>query len=301
MSQSHHRHDPFDSEREHAAQRISLRTLTIAVALTLGFAGVEWVAALISGSLALMADAGHMVTDASALFLALTAQWLARRGPTVKSSYGEGRIEALAAFVNSLAMLGLVAWISIEAVQRFGSPRNILGETVMIVAALGLVVNLMVAWVLSRDQRSINTRAALVHVMGDLLGSVAALGSGAVIWLTGWTPIDPILSLLVCGLILRSTWSLLRSSYRILMEQVPDSVDFKKVAAMLEDHPNVSEVHNLHIWETSPEHIHLTAHLVIQEMALWPETLREIQAKLRTLHGIDHATIQPEFDRDQKP
>jgi len=294
MSQTHHRHDPFDSDRGHAGKSLSLRTLGIAVALTLGFAGVEWFAAIISGSLALLADAGHMLTDATALSLALVAQWLARRGPSATSSYGEGRIEALAAFVNSLAMLGLVIWIGIEAIQRLDSPRDILGETVMLVAAIGLAVNLVVAWVLSRDQQNINTRAALVHVMGDLLGSVAALASGAIIWFTGWAPIDPILSLVVCGLILRSTLSLLRGSYRILMEKVPDSIDFMKVAQSLADHPNVREVHNLHIWETSPEHIHLTAHLVIHEMSEWPQTLRQLQQQLRDVDGIDHATLQPE-------
>ncbi|NDH55147.1 MAG: alpha/beta fold hydrolase [Burkholderiaceae bacterium] len=172
---------------------------------TLGFAFVEFFAGLISGSLALMSDAGHMVTDSAALGLAILAQYIARRPPSAKHSFGFGRAEALAAFVNSLVMVGLVIWIVIEAVSRIQDPHPVSGMTVTIVAALGLAVNLIVAWVLSRDQKSVNTRAALVHVMGDLLGSIAALVSGVVIQLTGWMPIDPILSIFVALLILKST------------------------------------------------------------------------------------------------
>ena len=152
---------------------------------TLGFAFVEFFAGLISDSLALMSDAGHMVTDSAALGLAILAQYIARRPPSAKHSFGFGRAEALAAFVNSLVMVGLVIWIAIEAVSRIQDPHPVSGMTVTIVAALGLAVNLIVAWVLSRDQKSVNTRAALVHVMGDLLGSIAALVSGVVIQLTG--------------------------------------------------------------------------------------------------------------------
>lgn len=279
----------------HAREHISGRALGIAVALTLLFAAAEFTAALISGSVALMADAGHMITDATALFLALAAQIMARRPPTERSSYGHGRIEALAAFVNSLAMLGLVAWISIEALTRFASPHQVEGSTVMIVAAIGLVVNLIVAWVLSRDQGSLNTRAALVHVLGDLLGSVAALASGAIILITGWMPIDPILSLFVCALILKSTLGLLKSTYRILMEHVPDHIGFHQVASDLRSMPTVVHVHNLHIWETAPGHVTLTAHLEVDKLEQWPLTLREIQHMLRERHGIDHATLQPEI------
>lgn len=279
----------------HAREHISGKALGIAVALTLLFAAAEFTAALISGSVALMADAGHMVTDATALFLALAAQIMARRPPTERSSYGHGRIEALAAFVNSLAMLGLVAWIGFEALTRFANPHQVEGTTVMIVAAIGLVVNLIVAWVLSRDQGSLNTRAALVHVLGDLLGSVAALASGAIILITGWMPIDPVLSLFVCALILKSTLGLLKSTYRILMEHVPDHIGFHQVASDLRGVPGVMHVHNLHIWETTPGHVTLTAHLEVDNLERWPLTLQEIQGMLRERHGIDHATLQPEI------
>jgi len=285
----------MDATMGHAREHISGKALGIAVALTLLFAAAEFTAALISGSVALMADAGHMVTDATALFLALAAQIMARRPPTERSSYGHGRIEALAAFVNSLAMLGLVAWIGFEALTRFANPHQVEGTTVMIVAAIGLVVNLIVAWVLSRDQGSLNTRAALVHVLGDLLGSVAALASGAIILITGWMPIDPILSLFVCALILKSTLGLLKSTYRILMEHVPDHIGFHQVASDLRGVPSVMHVHNLHIWETTPGHVTLTAHLEVDNLERWPLTLQEIQGMLRERHGIDHATLQPEI------
>ncbi len=296
-----HRHGPLDALTGHTRTSISLRALGLAVLLTLGFAGVEFFAALMSGSIALMADAGHMVTDATSLFLALVAQIIALRPPSDKSSYGHGRIEALAAFVNSVAMLGIVAWISIEAIQRFSAPREIAGQMVMIVAAIGLGINVLVAWVLSKDQDSLNTKAALIHVLGDLLGSVAALASGLVIYLTGWTPIDPLLSLFVCVLILRSTLNLLKTSAGILLEHVPESVDFRRVADDLKAMPGICAVHNLHIWEISPGHIALTAHLEISEIGQWATTLQRIQDMLRRDHGIDHATVQPEPTSLQTP
>ncbi len=296
-----HRHGPLDALTGHTRTSISLRALGLAVLLTLGFAGVEFFAALMSGSIALMADAGHMVTDATSLFLALVAQIIALRPPSDKSSYGHGRIEALAAFVNSVAMLGIVAWISIEAIQRFSAPREITGQMVMIVAAIGLGINVLVAWVLSKDQDSLNTKAALIHVLGDLLGSVAALASGLVIYLTGWTPIDPLLSLFVCVLILRSTLNLLKTSAGILLEHVPESVDFRRVADDLKAMPGICAVHNLHIWEISPGHIALTAHLEISEIGQWATTLQRIQDMLRRDHGIDHATVQPEPTSLQTP
>lgn len=295
MSQILHHHDPHDAATGHAREKVNAKALGIAVVLTIGFAAAEFFAALISGSIALMADAGHMVTDSTALFLALMAQFIARKPPSATSSYGHGRIEALAAFVNSLVMLILALWIAKEAIDRFSSPHPIAGVTVMVVAAIGLVINVIVAWVLSRDQDSLNTKAALVHVLGDLLGSVAALISGAVIAATGWTPIDPLLSLFVCALILKSTLSLLTSSFRILMEHVPESVDFHQVARDIEAMPGVRHVHNLHIWEVAPGHVALTAHMEVDTLEQWSSMLRKLQAMLREKHGVDHATLQPEL------
>jgi cobalt-zinc-cadmium efflux system protein len=289
-----HHHDPDDAIQSHARVKTNVRSLGVAVVITLGFAAVEFFAALASGSIALMADAGHMVADSTALFVALMAQLIARRPPSAKRTYGDGRIEALAAFVNSLALVGLAIWIAIEAIERFTNTREIAGQMVMIVAGIGLLVNVVIAWVLSKDQDSLNTKAALVHVLGDLLGSVAALISGAVIYFTGWTPIDPILSLFVCALILKSTFSLLKKSYGVLMEHVPADVDFHAVAQDLLTVRGVRHVHNLHIWETSPGHVTLTVHLELDHLSHWPEDLPRLQALLRDKHGIDHATLQPE-------
>lgn len=296
MSQDLHRHDWLDASYGHARLHAGSGALGLAVLLTLGFAAAEWIAAHYAGSVALMSDAGHMLTDATSLFLALLAQRLARKAPTSTSSYGYGRMEVLAAWLNAIAMLCLIGFIVIESLERFLKPQEVVGEQVMLVAALGLLVNLLVAWLLSRDKASLNTKAALVHVMGDLLGSLAALISGFVIWLTGFHPIDPMLSMLVCALMLRSTTMLLRDSYRILMEQVPKVVNFAQVAEDLLVDPNVTEVHNLHIWETAPGHITMTVHLQVLSLQQWPATLRALQTMLRERHGIDHATLQAELD-----
>ena len=173
--------------------------------LTGGFALVEVVAGFLAGSLALLSDAGHMVTDVAALGLALFANAIARRAPSQRASYGYGRAEVLAAFVNAIIMLAVVAVIAVEAVRRLLEPSPVLGGTVLGVALAGLAVNVLCAWQLSRVSGSMNTRGAMIHVLGDLLGSLAAIIAGGVIMATGWMPIDPILSLVVSGLILRST------------------------------------------------------------------------------------------------
>jgi len=294
-----HHHDPSDAKRGHARASARLSILGTAVALTAGFAVVEAVGGVLSGSLALLSDAAHMGTDALSLVLALLAQIWAKRAPTSRHSYGHGRIEALAAFLNSLAMLGLTVWIAAEAITRFSSPKDVQGMVVIWIAALGLAVNIAVAVVLSRDEQDLNVRAALVHVMGDLLGSLAALLAGVVILYGGPSWVDPLLSILVCLLITKSAGSLLRQSYGILMEHVPASVDFDLVAADLREIKGVCGVHNLHIWEISPGHIALTAHLELNDLGEWPLLRVTMQHLLREKYGIDHATIQPELSSDE--
>ena len=294
----HHRHDDIHG---HAAARQGLKTLGWAVSITAAFAAVEFFGALWSGSVALMADAFHMVTDSSALILALAAQWLASRPPTLRQSYGHGRIEALAAFVNALAMAGLAAWLSATAIDRFWHPRAVTGDLVVLIGSMGLLVNIVVAWLLSRDQKSLNAKAAFLHVMGDLLGSVAAILAGVVILLTGWTPIDSILSLLVCLLIFRATFILLRSAYGVLMDAVPSDIDLEVVAQAIEDYTAVVAVHNLHVWQSRPGYVVLTAHLEVNDLSAWPSLVGEIQTMLRDRFGIDHATVQPELMAQQGP
>lgn len=289
-----HAHLDGDAHYQHQSGKRSLKTLSWALALTLGFAGVEAVAGFMSGSLALVSDAGHMLTDAASLALALLAQYMTRRPPSERYSFGYGRAEALAAFVNGLAMLLVVAWILYEAVHRLTKPHAVQGGAVMAVAAIGLLINVAVAWVLSRDQDSMNARAALVHVLGDLLGSVAALAAGAIIYFTGWMQADPLLSVLVALLILKSTSSILRESYHHLMEGVPDQLDYAAVGADMEMINGVASVHDLHVWAMSPGQPALIGHVRICEMAAWPRILEEIRAMLLEKHGIDHVTLQPE-------
>ena len=289
-----HAHHAGDAKHLHVVEGRSPRALALALTLTLLFAMVEVVTGFISNSLALISDAGHMVTDAASLGLALLAQIIAKRPPSARHSFGFGRAEALAAFVNGLAMLAVVAWIVFEAVRRFATPQAVEGATVFIVASVGLAINLGVAWLLARDQASINTRAALVHVMGDVLGSVAAIVAGAVIFLTGWMQIDPLLSVLVSLLILKSTVAILRESYHSLMEAVPNTIDYLKVGADLAQVPGVLSVHDLHVWDMSPGQPALIGHLKIRSLREWPEVLALINAMLLERHGIDHVTLQPE-------
>lgn len=289
-----HAHKKGDAQQSHSNESANQNLLLIALLLTLGFSIVEGTAAYFANSLALISDAGHMVTDAAALGLALLAQIISRRPPSPKHSFGFGRAEALAAFVNSIAMLALVLWIVIEAVSRFYDPHQVDGLTVTVVAAIGLVMNIVVAWVLSRDKKSVNTRAALVHVMGDLLGSVAALIAGVVIQMTGWMPIDAILSIVVSLLILKSTISILKESYHFLMEGVPLHIDYLEVGRDLKNVPGVLAVHDLHVWEMTPSFPALIGHIEIAHIQEWPAIMARINHLLLEKHGIDHVTLQPE-------
>ena len=289
-----HAHKKGDAKHTHSKQVSNQNLLLIALVLTLGFSGIEGAAAYFANSLALISDAGHMVTDAAALGLALLAQIISRRPPSPKHSFGFGRAEALAAFVNSIVMLALVVWIMVEAISRFYEPHKVDGLTVTVVAAVGLLMNIVVAWVLSRDKKSVNTRAALVHVMGDLLGSIAALVAGVVIQLTGWMPIDAILSILVSLLILKSTISILHESYHFLMEGVPLHIDYLQVGTDLRKVPGVLAVHDLHVWEMTPSFPALIGHIEIADIQEWPQIMARINEMLLDKHGIDHVTLQPE-------
>jgi cobalt-zinc-cadmium efflux system protein len=269
-------------------------TLLLATLLTLGFAGVEAGVGQWAGSLALVADAGHMVNDAAALALAAVAAWLARRPPSLRHSYGLGRAEFLAALANSLGLLALVAWLAVTAVERLQTPQSVQGEAVSITAAIGLAINLLVAWLLSRGEKNLNTRAALLHVMGDLLGSVAALLSGLVIYFTGWTPIDPLLSLAIGALILVSSLRLLRESLHGLMEGAPFEIDPEVVGRALAGVPGVTSVHDLHIWAVKADEPLLSAHLVVEDIGRWEGVLEASHGLLIDRFDIHHATLQPE-------
>jgi cobalt-zinc-cadmium efflux system protein len=281
------------AHHRHVDARATRRALWAALLLTGGFAAIEAVAGFLAGSLALISDAGHMVTDSASFVVALIAAAVALRPPSRRASYGYARAEVLAAFVNALAMLALIVWIAVEAVHRLLDPVPVAGTTVMIVAAVGLAVNLVVAWMLSRGATGINARGALLHVFGDLMGSVAALVAGAVIYRTGWMPIDPILSLVVALLILRSTLALLKESTGVLLEGVPGHVSYEAVGRALAGIPGVTGVHDLHVWQMSAERVALSAHLMLTDGPAWPRVLASAQRMLAHDFGIDHVTLQP--------
>jgi cobalt-zinc-cadmium efflux system protein len=293
-----HIHKRGDAAHSHRRETSNASLLGLALAITLTFAIVEAIAGYLAGSLALMSDAAHMVTDGAALGLALFAQIISRRPPSARHSFGFGRAEALAAFVNAIAMLALVAWIVGEAITRFYTPHTVDGLMVAIVAAIGLIMNLIVAAILSRDKKSVNTRAALVHVMGDLLASIAALISGVVIYFTAWMEIDAWLSILVALLILKSTFAILKESYHFLMEGVPLTIDYIAVGKDLHAVKGVRAVHDLHVWEMSPNQPALIGHIEVDSLRQWPALMRRINAMLLERHGIDHVTLQPELVSD---
>lgn len=291
----HHHADEFDAAHHHHDHGTphSQRRLMLALLITGGFGLVELAGGLWSGSLALISDAGHMFTDAGALLLALVANLIGQRPANYDKSYGYARAETIGALLNSVAMLGLVAWIFTEAVQRLLNPNAINGMGVMVIAVIGLAVNVASAWQLSHDHDNLNSRAAFIHVIGDLLGSVAAIVAGAVIYFTGWTPIDPILSMFVGLLILRSTWSVLSQSINILMDSVPEHLDLHQIGHALASAPGVIEVYDLHIWHISGNRTALSAHLIIHNHERWPVILTQLNHLLKSRYGIDHATLQP--------
>jgi cobalt-zinc-cadmium efflux system protein len=301
MSHDHHSHDHDEhthapgAAHVHDTSALTLRVLWLALVFTGGFGVVEFVAGWWSGSLALVSDAAHMVTDAGAFGVAIIAQYVARRPPSQKASYGYARAEVLGAFINALVMLALVVFIVVEAVHRLRAPEPVMGSVVMIVAGLGLLMNLAVAGMLARAGGNINLRGVMLHVMGDLLGSVAALIAGAVILFTGWLPIDPLLSLVAAALILRSTLTLLRESAAVLMEHVPAHLSFEAIGQALARLPGVTGVHDLHVWPLSAQRAALSAHVMLADGTTWMSTLGAAQILLARDFGIDHVTLQPSW------
>ncbi len=249
---------------------------------------------LLAGSLALLADAGHMLTDFAALAMSWLAFRVARRPADRKRTYGFDRLSVLAAFVNGLALFVVAAWIVVEAIHRLGNPQPVTGGIMLAVAAVGLAVNLLCFWILSRgDRGNLNLRAALLHVAGDLLGSVAAIAAALVILWSGWTPIDPLLSVLVSLLILRSGWMVVRDSGHILLEATPEGFDATAVASDLcTAIPAVANVRHLHAWSITERRPMVTLEAVIGPQDD-PEAIRQrIKTRLAAEFGFDHATVE---------
>ena len=277
----------------------NMRRVLIALVLTGAFMIVEIIGGIISGSLALLADAGHMLTDTMALALAAVAFQVSKRPADAKLTYGYQRFQILAAFVNGLSLILIVAWILYEAVDRFRNPTEILGKTMLLIAAIGLVVNLVSFLVLhGGDRDNLNIRGAAIHVAGDLLGSVAAIVAAIVIIYTGWTPIDPLLSVAVAFLILRSAWVLVKRSAHVLLEGAPDWLDLDTMQErIMSKVPTVVGIHHVHVWGLTPQDLMLTMHVRLQGAPSNPtECIRHIKEVLKAEYGIGHTTVEIETE-----
>lgn len=270
--------------------------LLIVLILTALFMVVEAVFGLVSGALALLADAGHMLTDVGALGLSLFTAMLARRPADPRRTYGYLRWEILAALINGAALFGLAAWVVVEAVGRISHPQPIKTGIFMAVAAVGLVVNLISLRVLHGAHKgSLNARGAYLHVLGDALGSVAALGAALIIRLTGWTIADPIVSIALSLLILVGAWRLLRESTDILLEAVPSHISLADVRGRMLAVAGVTAVHDLHVWSVTSGVVAMSGHAVVPELSSHPTALAGIKRELNGM-GIGHATIQLEVE-----
>jgi cobalt-zinc-cadmium efflux system protein len=272
--------------------------LVLALGITASFMVVEAVVGFISGSLALLADAGHMLADAGALALALAAQSFAARKRTDRSTFGFRRAEVLAAFVNGMALAGVAVLIMKEAVERWLEPQAVDGQAVLYTASAGLLVNIAAAAVLMRGQRdSINVRAAFAHVLSDALGSVAAIVAGVIVSVFGYQRADPLLSVVIAVLVLFSGYRILKETAGILLEGAPPNLDVVAVERTIRECPGVAEVHDLHVWRISERFDALTAHVVLERGQHGTDVCRAVAERLRAVHGLDHVTIQPEPPR----
>ncbi len=287
----------------HAPADTNARRLLLAFVVTAVFMLVEVAGGIISGSLALLADAGHMLTDAAALLFALLAVWFARQPPSAKRTFGWLRLTTLAAFVNALALVLITVWIVWEAMQRFYHPQPVAGLTMMVIAIAGLLANVLAFWLLHRgnEEKNLNVRAAALHVLGDLLGSVGAIVAALVIMLSGWTPVDPILSVLVSALVLRSAWRLLKESVNELLEGAPSTLDIGALKRHLRRAiPEVRDVHHVHVWLVGEKPL-MTLHVQVIPPRDHDKLLGEIQHFLIHHYQIEHATVQMEYQRCDGP
>lgn len=282
----------------------NMRAVGLAALLTGGFMLAELAGGIVSGSLALIADSGHMLTDFAALSMAWLAFRMARRPADAHRTYGFDRLTVLAAFANGIALFAIAAWIMVEAARRLAEPHEIMSGLMLAVAVTGLVVNLVALRILAgADRSNLNLRAALLHVMGDLLGSVGAIVAALTILWTGWTPIDPLLSVLVALIILRSAWAVVRDSGHILLEGAPRGFDAAAVAADLRaEITGLADVRHLHAWSISEERPMVTLEAVLAPGAGAEAVRSRIKARLATRFGFDHATVEvvPAEDGDER-
>jgi cobalt-zinc-cadmium efflux system protein len=289
-----HTHDHSHAGHSHAPSAdADRRWLTVALLLIAGFMGVEVVAGILSGSLALLSDAAHMLTDAASIGLALVAARLVARPASGAFTFGFARAEILSAQVNGAALFVLAGVIAVEGIGRLGSPPSVAGPVVVVVGVIGAFVNIASFWALSRsERRSLNVEGARAHVLADLYGSCAAIVAGAVIAAGGPAQADAIAALTVAALMLRSGWSLLRASARVLLEAAPEGIDPDEVGFALASQAGIVEVHDLHVWEVTSGFPALAAHVMVQPDDDCHARRRELQTLLRDRFGIRHTTLQ---------
>ena len=275
-------------------RRESLKVLGIGFLLIFGFSFVELIGGFLTNSLALLSDAGHMLTDSVSLLIALVAQAIVVKTKGKNMTYGLYRLEVLAALLNGLFLLGLVGYIAYEAVQRFMNPEPVKGPQMLAIATVGLLINLLVGYMLFKSSgENINVKAAFLHVVTDTLGSVSAILAGLAITLWGFYLADPILSVAVALLILPGAYSVIKSSLNVLLELVPASVDAEEIEREIRRVKGVVDVHDLHVWSITPGDVVLTAHVVVSDLEACDEVLSNVKEVAKRF-GIDHTTIQLE-------
>lgn len=297
-----HSHKAGEAAHDHGAHghgSTDKRRVMLAACLTGGFMIAEALGGIFTNSLALLADAGHMLTDTLALSLAWYAFHLAERPATSRMSYGFGRVKTLVAYTNGIAIFIIALWIVYEAWQRFLEPPPVLGAPMLVIATLGLVVNIAGFLILhGGDRESLNMRGAILHVVGDLLGSVAAIAAALIILATGWNPIDPILSVLVAVIILSTAWRLMREAAHLLLEGTPQTLDREAIGADLKANvAGLHDVHHVHLWSLDGSNHMATLHARLNKGADAHAAVSAIKTRLASEHGVQHATVETEFDR----
>ncbi|SEO94223.1 cobalt-zinc-cadmium efflux system protein [Halogranum amylolyticum] len=288
----HAGHGSHAGHPDHAAA--SRRALLVALAINTAFFVVELVGALLADSVTLLADATHMLTDSASLLLALFAAWVSTRPADARRTYGYHRAEVLGALVNGLFLLGVVGYVVYDALRRFGDPRPVDASLVVAVGVVGLVANLVAAWVLSGHRDSLNVEGAFLHLLADAAGSVAAVVLGLTLLVTDWYVLDPVFALVVAALVSYSVWDLLRDSLNILLQGTPRGLDVDEIRAALAAVDGVADVHHLHVWALDSQRVALSGHLVTTAEADGDAILGQTQRLLGDRFGVDHATLQLE-------
>ena len=295
MGLGHHHHGHDDAHANGPDRRADARALGWVLALTAGFAVAEVVGGLVAGSLALLADAAHMLSDVASLALALGAIWLAGRPASSRMSFGYRRAEILAALANGVGLVAVAIWIWVEAAGRLSSPGEVAGVMTLAIGLAGLVVNVVGAWILWRSQAgSLNVRAAFLHVIGDLLGSLGVVVAAVLVLTMGWERADPVIAILIGGLVLVSAWRVLRESVGVLLEGAPEGIDVDAVGRRMASMDGVTEVHDLHIWTITSGFPALSAHVLVGQGEDCHGRRRELATMLDDEFGIGHSTLQVE-------